>query len=133
MAHEGSEITALNFQGQTRKLHVEHLGTMGRVHETIYLENGLPVWVTRVQTTYDAPLSGRDVKRDEEWLYFQDGRLIQRDFMPRNLAIRPKRRREGWIHQTFIASPTQARQWRIKAIEWRDRAREYERELKAKQ
>lgn len=131
MSHDGSEITALNLAGQTRKLHVTHLSTMGRQQETIYLEDGRPIWVTQIRTVYDAPYSGRTAQREEEDLYFQKGQLIQRDFRPMAPIGRPRQRR--FIHQTFVASASQARNWKAKAIEWCGRVERYQRELKTKQ
>lgn len=131
MAHEGSEITALELKGQTRKMHVTHFGTQGQHRETIYLENGRPIWVTRIETIYDAPLSGRVVEREKEELYFQNGRLIQRDLRPMNPVGRARSRR-FFIHQTYIASPAQARGWKAKALYWHQSVAQYQRELAAK-
>lgn len=133
MSHEGSQITALEFKAGTRKLFVKHLGTMGQVKETIYLENGRPIRIMRIESTYDAPLSGRVVGREEEYLYFQNGSLIQRDFIPTMVAGRAVYKREDVIHQTSIESPAQAREWKNKETEWRQRIAQYERALKEKQ
>lgn len=132
MAHEGSEITALEFKGQTSKLHITHLGTQGQLQETIHLESGRPIWVTRIKTTYDAPLSGRVSQREEESLYLQNGRLIQRDLRAMSPVGRAIGRRGLLVHQTSITSPAQAREWKTKALHWQQRATQYQRELAAK-
>ena len=133
MAHEGSTLTAFSLKGRGRKLSVTHLGTMGKQQETIYLEQGRPVWVTRIETKYDAPLSGRVVERIKESLYFQNGALIQRDFMPVSIIKGANRRDKPWIHQTSVTSKAQASEWKATAQEWQEKVAQYERALGAKQ
>lgn len=74
---EGGELVAY-FDGATVvKAVANHLGETGRSLEEFYYRGGKLIFVFSRRETYDAPMSGKVSKTEEERFYFADGRLIR--------------------------------------------------------
>ena len=74
---EGGELVAYFDGASVVKMAVTHLGETGRSFEEFYYRGGELVFVFYRRETYDAPMSGKVSKTEEERLYFADGRLIR--------------------------------------------------------
>jgi hypothetical protein len=74
---EGGELTAY-FSGQSlRKLIAKFYGETGQAIEEYYFWNERPIFVLRVESHYNKPLSGIAKSKTEERFYFADGVLIR--------------------------------------------------------
>lgn len=82
LSTEGARISVRrDAKGAPRKIDADITGEGGRKHETIYLQNGAPLFVYSVEERYDKPMYLPDFKvvsRIETRLYFEKGRLIQK-------------------------------------------------------
>lgn len=74
---EGGELTAYLRGAEVVKLEALYLGETGKATEEYYLEGGRVVFVLRVDSTYDKPLSGVVKSRTEERFYFADEKLVR--------------------------------------------------------
>jgi len=74
---EGGELVAYFDGASVVKMAATHLGETGRALEEFYYRDGGLVFVFYRRETYDAPLSGKVSKTEEERFYFADGRLIR--------------------------------------------------------
>lgn len=74
---EGGELTCY-FSGQSlRKLIAKFYGETGQAIEEYYFWNERPIFVLRVESHYNKPLSGIVKSKIEERFYFADGVLIR--------------------------------------------------------
>jgi hypothetical protein len=74
---EGGELTAY-FSGQSlRKMSAKFYGETGRALEEFYFWQDRLIFVLRVESRYDKPLSGVVRSKSEERFYFDDGVLIR--------------------------------------------------------
>lgn len=87
---EGGELVAYFDGASVVKMAATHLGETGRSSEEFYYRDGELVFVFQRRETYDAPMSGRVLKKAEERLYFAGGRLI-RWLDSRGRAVAPAR------------------------------------------
>lgn len=87
---EGGELVAYVDGASVVKMAATHLGETGRSFEEFYYRGGGLVFVFYRRETYDAPMSGKVSKREEERFYFADGRLI-RWLDQRGWAVAPGR------------------------------------------
>ncbi|RYG57575.1 hypothetical protein EON80_28130 [bacterium] len=79
LSSEGAEISVWrDAKGAPRKVVARIYGEMGQVHDTIYLEKGLPLFLFTIDESYDGPLSlsVKVAKRQETRLYFDNGKLF---------------------------------------------------------
>lgn len=74
---EGGELVAYFDGASVVKIAATHLGETGRSFEEFYYRGGELVFVFHRRETYDAPMSGKVSKTQEERFYFAGGRLIR--------------------------------------------------------
>lgn len=87
---EGGELVAYIDGASVVKMAAAHLGETGRSSEEFYYRGGELVFVFYRRETYDAPMSGKVSKTEEERFYFAGGRLI-RWLDSRGRAVAPGR------------------------------------------
>jgi hypothetical protein len=74
---EGGELTAYLSGQSLRKLIAKFYGETGQAIEEYYFWNERPIFVLRVESHYNKPLSGIAKSKTEERFYFADGVLIR--------------------------------------------------------
>lgn len=74
---EGGDLTAYRRGAAVVKLEALYLGETGKATEEYYLEDGRVVFVLRVDSRYDKPLSGVVKERAEERFYLADDKLVR--------------------------------------------------------
>ena len=83
LSTEGAQIlVGRDAKGAVRKIVAHIFGETGRQDETIYLQNGKPLFVFSVEQRYDQPIGVSSrvkvVSRVETRLYFSNGKLISK-------------------------------------------------------
>lgn len=74
---EGGELKAWRLDAAMVKMAATHYGESGRKTQEFYLKGSEVVFFFEVTSTYDKPLSGKVVSREEERLYFSGGKLFR--------------------------------------------------------
>ncbi|BCM90364.1 hypothetical protein IAD21_02216 [Abditibacteriota bacterium] len=98
LSSEGAQISIWrDAKGVPRKIAGHIYGEMGREHDTIYLENGLPVFLLTIKERYDGPLSVsvKVKERTEMRLYFEKGNVFQRRDGNKVVSMSAAQKQEG--------------------------------------
>jgi len=74
---EGGELVAYFHGPSVMKMVATYFGESGKATEEFYFWNGRLIFVLRVDSRYDKPLSGKVVKKTEDRFYFRDDKLIR--------------------------------------------------------